>query len=207
MIELKQLKWNLRKRLSSRISHMIVLPKINSKGFTLVELIIGVIVYGIISTVVAVVISNSLRMYSDVRSRKNLNIDGQYSVFLFTRDYSHLSQETGLLFADNNKIRFKTNQGFTVEYALDSTLFTRKIISDGISNTLTDHVYVSASGFQYYERDHTELTSVPLSITEIQNVWTVELLINMANDTDTISYIADVYPENYKLATEGCTGN
>ncbi|MFQ6677177.1 MAG: prepilin-type N-terminal cleavage/methylation domain-containing protein [Fidelibacterota bacterium] len=186
---------------------MIVLPKINSKGFTLVELIIGVIVYGIISTVVAVVISNSLRMYSDVRSRKNLNIDGQYSVFLFTRDYSHLSQETGLLFADNNKIRFKTNQGFTVEYALDSTLFTRKIISDGISNTLTDHVYVSASGFQYYERDHTELTSVPLSITEIQNVWTVELLINMANDTDTISYIADVYPENYKLATEGCTGN
>jgi len=207
MAELKRFKLNWSEKSSRRFSRLVGLPKLRLSGFTMIELIIGVVVYAIISTVVAVVISNSLRMYSDVRSRKNLNIDGQYSVFLFTRDYSHLSQDTGLLTADNKKLLFKSTQGYMVEYQLDTTSFTRKLISEGIKRTLANNVDVNGSQFQYFEKNHTPLTNFPLSAADRLKVWKVELLINMANETDTIAYLADVYPENNNLAVEGCTGN
>jgi len=176
-------------------------------GFTMIELIIGIIIYAIISMVIASVISNSLRFYADVRSRKDLNIDGQYSVFLFTREYSHLSESAGLLLADRKKIKFMTTQNNTVEYDLNTSLFTRKETVDGVIRTLAQDVDVTQSQFQYFENNHSELTSLPLSLTDRQKVWKVEFLITMANQTDTISYMANVYPENFRLSTEPCSEN
>lgn len=188
--------------LFSRLERLFPTP---SKGFSLLELVIGIIVFAIISTVIAIVISNSIRMYGDVRSRKDLNLDGQRGVFLFTREYAHVPQETGLELAEEKKIRFDTNLGYTVEYELQTSELTRKIISDGVKRILAKNVDVNSSEFLYFKDDNTELTNFPLSSADRQQVQKVELLLNMANESDTISYLADVYPENLNLAVGQCS--
>lgn len=204
----KYLKLNWNCKFLIRYTGIFRSPRAVSKGFSLIEMIIAVIIFAIISTVIANVLATSIRMYGDVRSRKDLNLDGQYSVFLFSREYSHLPKETGLQLAEEKKIRFKTNLGYTVQYFLQNGLFSRNVIGQGGEQILSKSIDVGNSRFRYFKQNNNELTNFPLSTADLQIVWKVELLVNMANATDTISYIANVYPENFKLATgQQCSEN
>jgi len=169
------------------------------KGFTLIELIIGVILLAIVSGISMLVVATGFQVVGDFQARKNIIIDGSNAITKFTRDYSHLTEKSKLLLADAKKIQFSNTQNQTLEYELTNGKLYRKVIGQPVSQIMATNVNVTTSAFHYFNNNNGELTTLPLSAVSREAVWMVELVLVLENGSESIRYIADVFPENLKL--------
>ena len=182
--------------------------KIGNQGFTRIEAIISIMLIGILSGIVAMVLNASFKIVAGVQNRKTMLIDGSISINKFSREYGHVVDENSLQYANEKKIRFNIGQGITLEYELDNDKLYRKIVGQGQRQILTQSVIVASSVFKYFERNNMQLSNVPLSAQDQKKVWMVELILNLSGQEQTISFLADVFPENLKIvpATAGTDG-
>lgn len=182
--------------------------KIGNQGFTMIEAIISIMLIGILSGIVAMVLNASFKIVAGVQNRKTMLIDGSISINKFSREYGHIVDENSLQYANEKKIRFNIGQGITLEYELDNDKLYRKIVGQGQRQILTQSVIVASSVFKYFERNNMQLSNVPLSAQDQKKVWMVELILNLSGQEQTISFLADVFPENLKIvpATAGTDG-
>ena len=182
--------------------------KIGNQGFTMIEAIISIMLIGILSGIVAMVLNASFKIVAGVQNRKTMLIDGSISINKFSREYGHVVDENSLQYANEKKIRFNIGQGITLEYELDNDKLYRKIVGQGQRQILTQSVIVASSVFKYFERNNMQLSNVPLSAQDQKKVWMVELILNLSGQEQTISFLADVFPENLKIvpATAGTDG-
>lgn len=179
---------------------------IENQGFTMVEAIIGIMLIGILSGIVAMVLNASFKIAAGIQNRKTMLIDGSISINKFSREYGHVVDENSLQYANEKKIRFNIGQGITLEYELDNDKLYRKIVGHGQRQILTQSVVVASSVFKYFERNNNQLTNVPLSADDQKKVWIVEFTLNLSGQEQTIAFLADVFPENLKIFPPASAG-
>ena len=170
----------------------------DNKGFTLIDTLVGILLMGIVSAIVAVVVSTAFKVVNEVQARKEIVLDGSAGAKKFAREYSHLSDSTSLLIADTKKIRFSNSKNKTLEYELTTGTFFRTIVGQ-TAQRLTGSVDVGSSSFKYYEKNNTELTAVPLNATDRAKVWMVEFALILNNGNESVRFTDQVFPENLKL--------
>jgi prepilin-type N-terminal cleavage/methylation domain-containing protein len=171
----------------------------NNRGFTLVEMIIWIVLIAIIGGVTATVVATQFQAVEAVESRKSIVIDGSTSTRKFSRDFAHLQDMQSLKVAKKRRIKFVTNQGFTVVYKIGGGTLSRKIIGQGQFQVLASRVKNNTSYFNYYDKLNNIFTSFPLSGNDRKKVWRVELVLTLVNGDEIILNKADVFPENLKI--------
>jgi len=163
-------------------------------GMTLVELITGMLVVAVVMSAVAGIVATSVETMHNIDARKNIVMDGYYASSKFSREFREINEQIDILTAESNIARFVVDDTLTVQYELTGDQLTRLIIGNPQSQMMTNHVDVANSQFRYYDINNTELTGVFNPV----NVWRGQLELVMINENNTINYIADVFPENFK---------
>ncbi|NQU67242.1 MAG: prepilin-type N-terminal cleavage/methylation domain-containing protein [Candidatus Marinimicrobia bacterium] len=166
----------------------------NRSGFTLIELITGMLVISVIFSAVAGIISTSVQSMDTIDSRKNIIIDGYYASSKFVREFREINEQIDVLIADPKIARFVVDDTLVVQYELTGELLTRLIVGNAQSQMMTNCVDVANSLFRYYDVSNNELSGIFNPIT----VWRGRLELTMVNKGNTIYYAADVFPENFK---------
>ncbi len=181
---------------SNQISMKIKKTITRNEGFTLIEMIIGIVVMVIIAGLVAMVIQTSFNTFEHVKSRKDLILDGSTATQRFTREIRDM---TDLLAASDTAIVFEYHSSEVVTYSITDSTFTRQLSTEASAGVLSFNLDGSNCGFSYFDIDHNELSTFPLSYADRQLVWMVELVLRLSSNGQSVQYIANGFPENYAL--------
>jgi len=171
----------------------------NSDGVTLIELIITLTLIAILSGVIGFMVASAFRTIDHAQRRKVISIDGTHAAEIFRRDMNVLKDANSLIFAGSQRIQFTTSTNQTIEYQIANGYLYRRFVGQGSAHVLAKSVNLGNSGFEYYDMTNSALNDVPLSVQDRQNVWMVNLFIQMVNINDVILFNATVFPKNHHI--------
>ncbi|MFQ6606858.1 MAG: prepilin-type N-terminal cleavage/methylation domain-containing protein, partial [Fidelibacterota bacterium] len=147
-------------------------------GFTMIELIIAVIVFAIVSTVLAVTIASSVKILGAAKNREQIALDGEVAVTQFVRDFKMLNDNTSIQETQKTQIKFDMKRGKTLDYKLINGQLQVKE-GNGSFEVLVDSVNMDSSYFAYWDSNGTALTSFPLSKNKRESIWRVQLTLDL----------------------------
>jgi len=170
-----------------------------SAGFTLIELIISMSLMVIISGILAAIIASNFKILHEVSDRKKFVTRGLHAVNLFQREAGMITDSTNIVIANSQQFRFNDKYANTWEYAVNLSNFTRQEIGVGSAMILATPVINASTKFQYYNGDNDELTSLPLSASDLKLVRLIKLKLTMNDGMDGVSLLSIVFPENLNV--------
>lgn len=171
----------------------------NSRGFTLIEAIVAVILMGIISGLIATVIATTIDTLADVRDRARIVTSGASAIAFFEREVRMMGADTALLIADDDQLRFNDRWGNTIEYTISSGKLYRQIVGVGSAQVQATPIVTANCSFLYYKIDNSELSSIPLGSSDRQDTRLIELRLVLDDGQSGIPYLVRVFPENLKV--------
>ena len=160
---------------------------INSKGYTLIELIIAMTIIGIIASLLAMYLMVGAGVFNKVQSRKSLVINASLSLKKFNREVSSTWQ---IFSATSKNIQFTATMDTLViisyEINTDGTL-TRKL-GNGNKELIATNIDYNGSNFSYF--DINDNIGTPIRRIRIS-------LLFISND-ESSRFTADVSPETIR---------
>jgi len=170
-----------------------------SRGYTLIELIISILLMGIVASLLASIIAVNFDTLAEVSNRKKLVTRGMLAVNLFQRELGMLIDSTNFVIANDQQLQFNDKYGNTWEYKITSNEFTRQEIGVGTAKVLAAPVVHANTEFTYYAADNSVLASTPLSEANRKLIRLVKLVLVMDDGDSGIPLLSVVYPENMKI--------
>ena len=174
----------------------------NSKGFTLIELVITIVLVSILSGIAALIILQGMRAYSDEQSRSDVHYQSRTAMERMAREIRMIrsSSEFGAINSPggpvlgtitnnpSNAISFVDITGTTVTYSLTGATLNR--IAGG-TNALAQGV--TALSFTCFNNAGGQVANGAASTT----VWTIEIDMTDTQGSETISMRTLVHPRNF----------
>jgi len=173
--------------------------KLRRKGFSLIEMVVGIGIAAVIVGVLSVTVASSLKAVSNIKNRGEISLEGQVAVSQFLREFKMLGIGSSILTATASELEFTNRWGKTLNYTLSGGSFYRKENS-GPNSVLCDSVVTATSCFAYWDSNRVALTSFPLSQSDRDNVWRVLLTLDLRYHGQTIRYVENIFPENRKFS-------
>lgn len=170
-----------------------------TKGFSLIEMVVGIGIASVIVGVFAVTLAGSLKAVSNIKNRKEISLKGQVAVSQFLREFKMLGIGSSILKATISELEFTNRWEKTLDYTLSAGSFYRKE-NGGPNSVLCDSVVTATSYFAYWDSNRVALTSFPLSQSDRDNVWRVLLTLDLGYHGQTIRYVENIFPENRKFS-------
>jgi prepilin-type N-terminal cleavage/methylation domain-containing protein len=173
-----------------------------SRGFTLIEIIITIVIVGIISGIAAMIILQGVRAYSDEQSRSDMHYQARFAVERMAREMRMIRQSTefgainspavpvlGTITNNpSNVFSFVDMTGTTVTYSLTGTTLNR---SAGGVNALAQGV--TALSFTCFDNAGNQLANGSAST----SAWTAEIAVTDTQGTETLQMRTRVHPMNF----------
>lgn len=118
-----------------------------SKGFTLIELMIVVLIVGVITGVIGFVLLGTVDAWTLKFNRNDLLWDGRLAMNRMLREIREVKDLTSITTASSSEFRFTNTGDADITYSLSGTDLNRT--ADGTGNTLAEDV--SSLSFTYYD--------------------------------------------------------
>ena len=152
----------------------------------------------IVAGILTLIIRASFDTYESVKSRKDIIVDGSLATKRFTREFRGM---TSLISAQETSIQFEYHGSDIVTYQLVDSTLKRQMSGEAQARVLAHNVETANSTFNYYAQDHSQFSNFPLTFTERENVWMVELVLRLTDNVSgqSVQYVANAFPENFVL--------
>ncbi|MDP2920816.1 MAG: prepilin-type N-terminal cleavage/methylation domain-containing protein [Candidatus Omnitrophota bacterium] len=140
----------------------------NSKGFTLVELVLVIVIIGIAASIIGTMLLGVVKAWSFKFNRNDILWDGRLALDRMTREIRTIKDSTSVATATSAQFSFTDTGNKDITYNLSSANLNRT--EDGTANLLAADV--SALSFTYYNSSGTAIPSpsVSPSATDIRRV-------------------------------------
>jgi prepilin-type N-terminal cleavage/methylation domain-containing protein len=166
----------------------------NSKGFTLIEAIITIVIIGVISSIAALIILKGMNASSKEQNLSNVHYQARIAMERMSREIRAVRQtgEIGTAVIGTitgnptNRIMFIDLTGATITYSLSGTTLNRT--AGGIPSPLSSGV--TSLQFLHYDDSNT-LT------TDAASVWTIEISMTDTQGADSLQMRTRVHPRNF----------
>ena len=161
----------------------------HSKGFTLIEVIIVIVIVGIISTVAAMIILEGAKSYTIEDSRSNLHYQTRLGMERMAREIRLIRSRTApdIPTMAANTIRYTDIQGIQMGFRLTGTTLERT--QDNGTTWQPLATGVTALTFTYLQQSGAVATATTL--------WYVTIAITAQQGADTLNMSTRVYPRNF----------
>ncbi len=168
---------------------------LSTAGFTLIEMIMTIVILGVIATLGATMMGDSMLAYFAGRDLTELDTRGRMAVERLTRELRAARSATAndLNIATLGQVRFNDMRGNSVCFYLAGTQLMRSADFAAACGTTGPQVLadgISALGFTYLRNDGVTPTNNPTLVSYITVQYTVT--VSGANHT----YRATVHPRN-----------
>ena len=164
----------------------------HSKGFTLVEIVITIVLIGILSGIAAIIILQGVRAYTDEKSRSDVHYQARLAVERVARE-ARLARSCADITPPGsnpfNIFTFTKIDGATVTF--DAS--TGNLTLDG--NTLATNI--NANPFTLLDRNGNGPPAVPGCGAPPNDIWFVEINITDTQGSETLQMRTRVHPRNF----------
>ncbi len=160
----------------------------NSKGFTLIELIVAMVIVGVIASLLAVFLMNGMNSFNTVSTRKSLILDASSSLEKFSRE---VSATYNITFAGSKLFQFTTttfDTSVVLEYEINTNGTLTRRIGGGNQELIAQNVNYSSSNFTYFNVN--DIIGVPIR--------RIRLTILFENNNQSSLFTTDVSPEIFR---------
>jgi len=158
-----------------------------SKGFTLIEMIVAMVIVGIIASLLINYMISSTEAFNRVQSRKSLSIEAASSLKKFDREANSIYK---IFQANTKNFQFSTtlDTNIVIDYEInaDGTL-TRKL-GAGNKELLSGDIDFSQSYFNYY--DANDIVATPIR--------RIRLSVLFSRNNESSRFTTDISPETIR---------
>ncbi|MBI5874513.1 MAG: type II secretion system protein [Deltaproteobacteria bacterium] len=177
-----------------------------SRGFTLIEVIMVIILMGIIGSTAAMIIFQGARSYGEEEVRKDLTTQGRFAIERMAREIRLI----GCNVAGNNCIPSATyittmgltelrfininieGKGFRLDGSGNITLCRNQTVCAGNEDILANNV--SALTLEYCKQGETS----PACTASNTDVWTIIANLTLTRDNQSVNFRIQVHPRAFK---------
>jgi prepilin-type N-terminal cleavage/methylation domain-containing protein len=163
----------------------------HSKGFTLVEIVISIVLISILSGLAAMIIMQGVKAYSDEQSRTDVHYQARLAMERITREARLIQSCTAINAPANpsNTLRFTDIDGTDVTFTVNGGT---KVLSRGADILATG--VTSAQPFRFFKKDGATATTSCISPDDI---WFVEIDLTDTQGAEALQMRALVHPRNF----------
>jgi prepilin-type N-terminal cleavage/methylation domain-containing protein len=162
----------------------------HSKGFTLIEIIIVIVILGILSTVAAMIILEGAKSYSIEDSRSNAHYQARLAMERMAREIRLIRSQTAadITTMGANTIRYSDIFGAQMGFRLTGTTIERT--QDNAATWQPLATGVTALTFTYFQQDGSTVATAT-------TLWYVVIDITEQPGTEMLSMSTRVHPRNF----------
>ena len=158
------------------------------EGFSLIEIVLVLVLIGIMAGVLIPTLELGVKSYTASETRVDLASQARQAATRMIRELRNVQKEANntpnITAADATSITFVDVLDNTITFSLSSGTVQRN------SNPL---VAVSTLQFRYFSGNNTELTSLPLSAANRDNVRRIMVTLTLTETSQTVSVIEQVF--------------
>lgn len=170
-------------------------PKGNISGFTLIELVIVIIAFGVIGGISVGILRSAADIYVDVVNRGAVVNSNRTALWRMVREISLQQDKNHLQFASRSSVEIATPRDVTLKYDMseDKVRLTK---NQGSAHELADDLVSSNSSLIYRGKTGYSFTLFPLDFSERQEVMLFNLEIETALGDDTFRLRTAIFAKN-----------
>lgn len=175
---------------------MIVRLIQNNRGFTLMETIISIMIFGIIGILLVGIIGAGANVYESIFNSKEIKDNLYLAQRRLNNDLFGLRDIQHISYADKTTLTFINSRLETIQYRYDNGKLYRSQNSDGehlIAQYLTD-----STSFFYYTIGDSIINQDPLSASSILSIWQVRLDLYATKGSESMKIRTTTFPQNLK---------
>jgi len=174
---------------------MIKLRRI-SKGFSLIELIVSMVIIGVISGLGMLMLSEGSSIFFSESSTKRVMDEGQLSLWKLMHEVRTVQSLDNFATSNEDKLYVAPNSdGMAFEFDSDDNLIVKK---DQVSSLLSDMINpLKDNAFKFKNSaGNVIVTDSPSGLIDAENVSLVELNLHFIQNGEEISISSHVSPRN-----------
>ncbi len=159
----------------------------NSKGFTLIEIVITIVLVSILAGIAAMIILQGVKMYSDEQSRSDVHYQARIAMERMAREIRVIRSAADITTFTTSTLRFTDISGAALGFEWTNPTLSR---FNGVGNDVLASG-VNPFSFSYFENDG--VTPAVL----VDNVWFVEIDMTSVQGVETMQMKTRVHPRNF----------
>ena len=140
----------------------------NQKGFTLIQLIMGLVVGGILAGVTSEILYTQANSYHYIADKKETMSDVRYALNRFSSELMRMQDEADITGVSSTDIQFLDLNGSTVHYELDNDADTGTMAL--FRNNVVILSHVDDLEFTFYNADGDEITGNAENMADIRRI-------------------------------------
>lgn len=167
-----------------------------SNGFTLVETIISILIFGIVGVLLLSIVRTGASLYEEVVSKTELRDNLYIAERRIVNDYLGVRDIKGFIYGDKTRIQFVKSNLDTIQYRYAAGKLYRKVnvaAEFPVAQYLTD-----STRFYFYTSDDSAILTNPLDATGRLATWSLQLDFHAKRSYHTMEMRTAVFPQNYR---------
>ena len=166
----------------------------NSKGFTLIEIVITIVLITILSSLAALIILQGVKAYSTEQSRSDVHYQSRAAMERMAREIRLMRWDTVLAQADITTmnptlLQYTDIQGNQMGFQLNIATVQRT--QDNAATWQTLATGVQLLNFSYFQQDGVTMAA------DATTLWFVEMTMTDKQGTETLQMRTRVHPRNF----------
>jgi prepilin-type N-terminal cleavage/methylation domain-containing protein len=165
----------------------------HSKGFTLIEIIIVIVLVGILATIAATIIMQGVRAYSGGESRSNAHYQARFAVERMSREIRLMrsSTVTDIPTMTGTTLRYTDINGLQMGFRLNAGNIERT--EDNGASWQTLAIKITGPGGTIF----TYLDNTGAAAAAPASLWLVQIQFTATQDAESINMHTAVHPRNF----------
>ena len=181
---------------------IINLLKSNSRGFTLIELVLTVIAIGIFGAITANILGNASKVYESTLKKQKFVSEARHSFFRLNRDFNLQTWAMNDDISNPKSLNIESANGWQLQYDLqtNNNLRLNLIQHSNLSPTsevLSKNTHYSSSNVLYYDNQNNIVSDSYNS--SIINLAKIRILFNDPTHGYSMNIESYAYPYNFKF--------
>lgn len=181
---------------------IINLLKSNSRGFTLIELVLTVIAIGIFGAITANILGNASKVYESTLKKQKFVSEARHSFFRLNRDFNLQTWAMNDDISNPKSLNIESANGWQLQYDLqtNNNLRLNLIQHSNLSPTsevLSKNTHYLSSNISYYDNQNNIVSDSYNS--SIINLAKIRILFNDPTRGYSMNIESYAYPYNFKF--------
>ena len=181
---------------------IINLLKSNSRGFTLIELVLTVIAIGIFGAITANILGNASKVYESTLKKQKFVSEARHSFFRLNRDFNLQTWAMNDDISNPKSLNIESANGWQLQYDLqtNNNLRLNLIQHSNLSPTsevLSKNTHYLSSNISYYDNQNNIVSDSYNS--SIINLAKIRILFNDPTNGYSMNIESYAYPYNFKF--------
>lgn len=165
----------------------------HSKGFTLIEIVITIVIVAIISGIAALIITQGVRAYSDEHRRSDVHYQARYAMERMAREIRHIRSRTGtdIPTMSGTMLEYRNTEGVLIGFRLSGGMIQRR--QDGGAWQMLASNITAPGGNMFIYRDAAGTSGVTQA-----TLWSIEIIFTSTQAGETLNMRTRVHPRNFQ---------